>query len=424
MKKIILFAAALVAFAACNKEQQSGTFEKGQKVTLNIDASSSTKVTSAEDGTGISFSWEEGDEIKVTVGGTSAKFTLKTGAGTSSATFEGEMPAGGDTFDVQYPYETPDITGQTYSSTEPIPHDMMLLKATGCSLSNPSFSLTAQNAVLQLNLWGIDQEISAIMLKDKDGYELAFILFEESIILPTTEANAQAFYMVVPAGTYEYSVVPWDEETYPICYFSTSSAKTLAANQIINMPAKEVKKPKFNITYTVDPTGKGSFEDEITEAYEEETVGLGFTPVSGYYFKSYEAKETTSGDPVSVDFDEFDPNGEFDMPYANVTVKAICVEDKFEVKEDYFEIPVGVESQVQIEITSTLAWEITELSGLYPSSWAGGTNGELTTETITITIEADQAVQYETFNITFTPDTYTVKTSGAGDIDVEIYCTD
>jgi len=401
MKKIIFFAAALAAIAACtkDKEQQSGTFEKGQKVILKINAPTSTKVTSADDGTNINFTWAEGDVIKVTAGGSDAEFTLKTGAGESSATFEGEMPAGGSTFDVQYPCSTPDLSSQTYSSTEAIPHDKMLLKATGCSISNPSFSLTAQNAVLQLNLWGTDQTIGKIEVKDASSntYSLGI---SPAVTLPTSSGAAKAFYVVVPAGSYKFSAKVFDDNSCTVGNFEPSTAPTFTANQVLNMPAKEVKKVQYGITYIVDSSEAGEFSDVPSEAFEEDFLNINFNYYDGWFFKFFEVKKQSGGD-VDCDFDEFSesPLCVFSMPDEAVIVKAICMEDLISVNPTSSRIGLNG-GPVTFTVTSNFEWCLDDDYGCTFTRTFGGTKGSTTNTQVTVTIPSGGS-QGHSFDFTF-----------------------
>ena len=64
----------------------------------------------------INLYWSEGDEIAVVVGEETSIFTLVSGAGTSNATFEGEMPASGSSYEVHYPIDYHDslLAKQSY----------------------------------------------------------------------------------------------------------------------------------------------------------------------------------------------------------------------------------------------------------------------------------------------------------------------
>jgi len=247
MKRIILFAASCAVLAACSKTDgnvPAGTpFKAGDVVTLNVGAvkSSHSKVngTLNSDG-GIDFKWETGDKILVTVGGSPAEFTLSSGAGLSSATFTGTMPADGTNFDVQFPVTDPSLATQGYVSNA-LPHNMMKATAKDCTTDTP-FELTPQYAALRLNLYGTSQTISKIVVKDASSNTYTLSI-SPAATLPTKEAEAMAFLVVVPAGEYKFSAEIFDNAATPasICSFKTTSAKTFQANTILNMAARKVE---------------------------------------------------------------------------------------------------------------------------------------------------------------------------------------
>jgi len=258
MKKIMLFAAACAALAACNKNVDTTTpkldnpnaFVKGQEVTLTVSAGAQTKVSSELVTSGthkdeVNFKWETGDKIKVTVGTKSAEFTLESGAGESSATFKGTMPASGETFDVQYPVAdltNQDLISQTYVANG-LPKNKMKMTATGCTLKE-DFELAPQYSALRLNLWG-SKTVGKIEVIKIGTTDPSFTLdCGTGATIGTTEAESTAFFIVVPAGSFKFSAEIFDSAATPasICKFETTDAKTFTAGEIINMAAKEVKK--------------------------------------------------------------------------------------------------------------------------------------------------------------------------------------
>ncbi|MCQ2183448.1 MAG: hypothetical protein MJY89_08645 [Bacteroidales bacterium] len=256
MKKLMYFAAALLVLVGCNKKDNAlnnapeGTpFEKGQQVTLTVGAGAQQgpNRVAGVDNTAeskIDFKWEENDKILVKVGQESAEFKLTTGAGSNIGTFSGLMPVGGTTFDIQYPVEAPDLSAQVY---RPIPADKMLFTATGCTLLSNEISLTAQYAMVQLNLFGTDKTVGKIVFTNKtaDPAVSYTLTCTGGKTIGTTSAEATPFYMVVPTGTYQFEAEIWDNATTPakICSFATSAAQTFTAGKCLNMPAKEVKDP-------------------------------------------------------------------------------------------------------------------------------------------------------------------------------------
>ena len=256
MKKFMYFAAALLVLVGCNKKDNAlnnapeGTpFEKGQQVTLTVGAGAQqgpNRVAGVDntDDNQIDFKWEENDKILVKVGQESAVFTLTTGEGEEIGTFSGVMPVGGTTFDIQYPIETPDLSAQEYTALKTIPADKMLFKATNCTLG-VNATLTAQYAMVQLNLYGTDKTVGKIVFTNKtdNPAESYTLTCTGGKTIGATSATATPFYMVVPTGLYLFEAEIWDNATTPakICSFATSEAKTFIAGECLNMPAKEVK---------------------------------------------------------------------------------------------------------------------------------------------------------------------------------------
>jgi len=275
MKNTIIFAAAACALlAACTKiidpaypEIPAG-FEKGRQVTLSVSAPGGTKVSSATDATTgeVSFKWEAGDKIKVIVGTESSEFSLSSGAGSASATFVGAMPADGESFDVQYPVTDPDLSEQTYVAAA-LPKDRMKFTATGCTLGT-SFELKASLAALRLNLYGLNREVSSIVITNttsssdpKPSYTL---VCTNPVRVGSSPASATPFDIVVPSGegswnfkvdvtsvaaTQNLEALPDYSENLgytgkgiiiPSSSFSTTSAKTFAEGEVLDMPAKPI----------------------------------------------------------------------------------------------------------------------------------------------------------------------------------------
>lgn len=257
MKKLMYIAAALLVLVGCKKDNAlnntpEGTpFKKGQQVTLTVGAGAQqgpNRVAGVENTTDdqIDFKWEVGDQILVKVGQESAVFTLSSEPGLEYGEFAGVMPAGGSTFDIQYPINEPNITKQVYTEEKPIPADSMLFKATNCTLDADAF-LLAQHAMVQFNLFGTDKTIGKIVFTNKtDNPAKSYTLIcTGGKTIGTTSAEATPFYMVVPTGTYQFEAEIWDNATTPamICSFATSAAQTFTAGKCLNMPAKEVKEP-------------------------------------------------------------------------------------------------------------------------------------------------------------------------------------
>ena len=108
-KSLLLAAMAITVLAGCNKEDNFVT----RTVTLTCgfaDGQPGTKVAFdktelAGTAATIQPKWESDDAIAVVLDdGSLVKFTLKTGAGTKNATFEGEVPSGQTVAEALYPW--------------------------------------------------------------------------------------------------------------------------------------------------------------------------------------------------------------------------------------------------------------------------------------------------------------------------------
>ena len=111
MKKIILATFALAALFSCAKQPELPDPVTGaRRVQIGANLPKETKVVFTEDGRNLKSTWKAGDEVSVIYhNGTeyvNEKFTLKSGAGTASGTFEcatSSLPDG-ENFRICYPY--------------------------------------------------------------------------------------------------------------------------------------------------------------------------------------------------------------------------------------------------------------------------------------------------------------------------------
>ena len=113
MKKYIqsmMAFAAIVSFASCSSEDNNSTIENESAVkvmtftaTQEGDEQSTRAAISTSDSKVIN--WEEGDQISIFDGTKNNQFTLKNGAGTKSATFQG-VAASAETYTAVYPYQS------------------------------------------------------------------------------------------------------------------------------------------------------------------------------------------------------------------------------------------------------------------------------------------------------------------------------
>ena len=248
MKKYFYFLAIAVLFAACQPNNDLGTpFQKGQKVTLsatiaNPDGSAKQmpgkqRVSGLDDtpsdptnGT-IKLTWNEGDQIKVTVNGVSETFILKSGAGTAEGEFEGFMPAEGTTYTVDYPVTAPNLANQKYVANG-FGDELMSMHAENGDLKG--FTLEAQNALLGLRLTG-SKALSDIVVTNNQGGTYTL-----NCAGVTLKDEATLFYIVVPAGTWEngFKVEVLQDDKSLIADFEKKSSATFTPNQAMVMPTK------------------------------------------------------------------------------------------------------------------------------------------------------------------------------------------
>ena len=252
MKKYFYFLAIAVLFAACQNKQNEelgAPFQKGQKVTLsatiaNPDGSAKQipgkqRVSGIDDtpsdpiNGAIKLTWNEGDQIKVTVNGQSATFTLKEGyGGSSTGEFEGFMPAEGTTYTVDYPVNTPDLANQKYVANG-FGDELMSMHAENGDLNG--FTLEAQNALLGLQLTGNKTLSDIVVTNSKIGD--TYTLDCQGV---TLKSEATLFYIVVPAGTWAngFKVEVLQDDKSLISDFEKTSSATFTPNQAMVMPTK------------------------------------------------------------------------------------------------------------------------------------------------------------------------------------------
>lgn len=192
----------------------------------------------------IDLTWDEGDNILVTVGDKSSVFTLTTGAGTPQGTFKGTMPADGDSYSVQYPTTTPNLSEQQY-----VPNgfgkDLMLMTTKKEGTLDRGFTLSADYALLGLQLSG-NTEIGKIVLSknatDGTAGDLSYTLLCPNI---TLKAAPILFYIVVLPDTWAngFTVKVYNKDCSTIIeQFATTKSTTFSTTNATVMPEKHVEK--------------------------------------------------------------------------------------------------------------------------------------------------------------------------------------
>ena len=272
MKKYFYFLAIAVLFAACQNKQNEelgAPFQKGQKVTLsatiaNPDGSAKQmpgkqRVSGFDDtpsdpiNGAIKLTWNEGDEIKVTVNGVSETFILKSGAGTAKGEFEGFMPAEGTTYTVDYPVTAPNLANQKYVANG-FGDELMSMHAENGDLNG--FTLEAQNALLGLRLTG-SKTLSDIVVTDRKTGD-TYTLDCQGV---TLKSEATLFYIVVPAGEWQegFKVEVLQEDESLIADFEKTSSATFTPNQSMVMPPKVADYDLKTLTFEDDDSQFGEY---------------------------------------------------------------------------------------------------------------------------------------------------------------------
>ena len=280
MKKYFYFLAIAVLFAACQNKQNEelgAPFQKGQKVTLsatiaNPDGSAKQmpgkqRVSGLDDtpsdpiNGAIKLTWNEGDQIKVTVNGVSETFILKSGAGTAKGEFEGFMPEEGTTYTVDYPVTAPNLANQKYVANG-FGDELMSMHAENGDLNG--FTLTAQNALLGLQLTG-SKALSDIVVTDRNTKK-TYTLDCQGV---TLKSEATLFYVVVPAGPWEkgFKVEVLQDDKSLISDFEKTSSATFTPNHAMVMPPKVADYDLKILTFEEEDSQFGEYTLSIDGDY-------------------------------------------------------------------------------------------------------------------------------------------------------------
>ena len=285
MKKYFYFLAIAVLFAACQNKQNEelgAPFQKGQKVTLSATIANpdggakqmpgKQRVSGLDDtpsdptNGAIKLTWNEGDQIKVTVNGQSATFTLKEGyGGSSTGEFEGFMPAEGTTYTVDYPVTAPNLANQKYVANG-FGDELMSMHAENGDLNG--FTLEAQNALLGLQLTGSKALSDIVVTNSKTGD--TYTLDCKGV---TLKSEATLFYIVVPADEWQngFKVEVLQDDKSLISDFEKTSSATFTPNQAMVMPPKVADYDLKTLTFE-------DWTDEADKSFEPYDLYYGDYP--------------------------------------------------------------------------------------------------------------------------------------------------
>ena len=300
MNKHISLLLTVIWFVTCQPNHDLGTpFQKGQEVTLTANIGEqypqllpSMQRVSGKDATDkIDLTWDEGDNILVTVGDQSSVFTLTTGAGTPQGIFKGTMPADGASYSVQYPIAEPDLSVQTYVE-ESFGKDLMRMTTKMNGTLDGGFTLSADYALLGLQLTG-NTEIGKIVLSknntDGTAGDLSYTLLCPNV---TLSADPILFYIVVLSDEWANGfTVDVYNKTYStlIKQFVTNKSTTFSTTNATVMPEKHVEKTyeyvdlglpsgilwaKCNIGADTETDAGSYFQWGDTQGYTADQVGV------------------------------------------------------------------------------------------------------------------------------------------------------
>lgn len=316
MKKYFYFLAIAVLFAACQNKQNEelgAPFQKGQKVTLsatiaNPDGSAKQipgkqRVSGLDDtpsdptNGAIKLTWNEGDQIKVTVNGVSETFILKSGAGKAEGEFEGFMPAEGTTYTVDYPVTAPNLANQKYVANG-FGDELMSMHAENGDLNG--FTLEAQNALLGLQLTGSKTLSDIVVTNSKTGD--TYTLDCKGV---TLKSEATLFYIVVPAGTWAngFKVEVLQDDKSLISDFEKTSSATFTPNQAMVMPPKVADYDLKILTFEYEDSQFGEYTLSIDNDWS------GGSPYSIYKWNDLIPQDNQGSDAPMIYGG--DPNWEF-----------------------------------------------------------------------------------------------------------------
>ena len=275
MKKCMYLLAIAMMIVACQTNNDMNTpFKEGQKVVLRARLAADNtsakqlpgkqRVAGQDNGADIKLTWNTGDQIKVTVDGQDAVFTLIGEGGSAEGEFEGTMPADGNNYIVSYPvdYDESKLANQTYVENG---FGNGLLQMAGSGTLDEGFTLTATNAVLGLSLKG-SGKVGKIVITNKNN-STTYTLNCEGTTLSSSE---KLFYIVVPAGSWKFKAEVYDDHSpKPTETFEPRNATTFTAGGAVAMPAQ-----KALLAYDLKTL---TFEDDSFTEYTLDYCGANIT---------------------------------------------------------------------------------------------------------------------------------------------------
>jgi hypothetical protein len=209
---IIATAAAAVALAGCNRETDAPAPEAG---VFRATIETPSRVAFSDEGT---FSWQEGDAIAVSTNAGFKTFTLASGAGSASGTFQGELVDVTSATVAVYP-----ASAAKDDATVTLPAEYAWKEGqTNAVMFCEQVSLTEVNSfkhlggIIKITYSEIPADANALVFKAEakitgdfaiaDGKIAAGAGTDEVKVTFAAGSNPAAFYIPVPTGEYKFSV--------------------------------------------------------------------------------------------------------------------------------------------------------------------------------------------------------------------------
>ena len=279
MKKYIqsmMAFAAIVSFASCSSEDNTIIENESAVKVMTFTAmqegdSQSTRAAISTTDSKV-INWEENDQISIFDGSTNKPFTLKSGAGTNSAIFQGEA-ATADSYTAVYPYQS----DATLSGTSV---NNVTLKATQTATDN-SFDKEAALMMAQgnSNTLQFKNVVGFVKVKPKfDCTRIDLKAFDNSAILAGTGTlsynSGKPNLDLSSAPTKDYAITLQGDIKADTYYYIAVPPVTLKAGWTIKFTAKDngkvySRKGIKDITFTRNMvTNLGEFDTEGSYWYE------------------------------------------------------------------------------------------------------------------------------------------------------------
>ena len=282
--------AAIVSFASCSSEDNNTTIENesATKVmtftaTQEGDEQSTRAAISSTESKVIN--WQEGDQISIFDGKTNNQFTLKNGAGTKSATFQGNAATAAK-YTAVYPYQSEasydtsngKVTGITLKPTQNATANSFDKEAALMIAEGDNTTLTFKNVVgyvkvtpkfacskIVLQAAGESEYLAGMCtLSYGDGMpSIAFTSDQStSITLSGTITANTAYYIAVPAVTLSAGwSISFTDNTGDVYTRTGSNSITFKRNTIINLG--EFSRTDNNLKLTLTQNGNVPADKQV-----------------------------------------------------------------------------------------------------------------------------------------------------------------